>query len=35
MAGGDLLILRHPEAVHAVKKAIAGLTGAQISAAAA
>jgi acetyl-CoA decarbonylase/synthase complex subunit delta len=28
LAGGDLLILRHPEAVHAVKKTIAELTGA-------
>ncbi|MFH1183517.1 MAG: acetyl-CoA decarbonylase/synthase complex subunit delta [Chloroflexota bacterium] len=27
IAGGDLLILRHPEAVHAVKKTLAQLTG--------
>jgi acetyl-CoA decarbonylase/synthase complex subunit delta len=34
VAGGDLLILRHPEAVYAVKKTIAELTGASVSAAA-
>jgi acetyl-CoA decarbonylase/synthase complex subunit delta len=35
LAGGDLLIMRHPEAVDAVKKTVAGLTRAQVSAAAA
>jgi acetyl-CoA decarbonylase/synthase complex subunit delta len=35
VAGGDLLILRHPEAVHAVKKTIAELSGATAIAAAA
>ena len=33
VAGGDLLILRHPEAVCAVKKTIAELTGALAGAA--
>jgi acetyl-CoA decarbonylase/synthase complex subunit delta len=35
LAGGDLLILRHPEAVRAVKQTLAELGGAQVSAAAA
>ena len=35
LAGGDLIILRHPDAVHAVKKTIAELTGATAIAAAA
>jgi hypothetical protein len=35
MAGGDLLILRHPEAVCSVKKTITELTGALAGAVAA
>jgi acetyl-CoA decarbonylase/synthase complex subunit delta len=35
VAGGDLFILRHPEAVQALKKSIAELSGGAVTAAAA
>jgi acetyl-CoA decarbonylase/synthase complex subunit delta len=35
LAGGDLFVLRHPEAVQSLKKSIAGLAGPNITAAAA